>query len=577
MPSLPLGPLKSISAGLVVLLAVSATGLQVHGAGGRTQAAPEMQNSTQAPSPAQSPSATPKSGSVTCAINAETSPPLPPALAAARDLYRTGKFEEATAAYKAILPSGGADAAAAYAGLARVYLKQKRVADADDAAQKAVALTPERAPAIVALGEVYFRQGKLTQAQHLFLAPLLACHLDARAFLGLTRLYIANLDFKTADRYIRQAFKLDPGDPDIRRQYVDFLEGDERIAFLKKYLEDATDDDADTRRDMQIGLGLLEAEKKEGEHSCKLTSQVTQTETRLEPLLDDPQHLRGVGLIVRVNGVPGRLMLDTGASGVLVDKKIADKAGVRKLADHDVEGIGDKKGAAGYLGYAEKIQIGELQFEDCYVTVVNKRSVLDDDGLIGADVFRSFLVDVNMPDKKFKLTQLPPYPEEAGVTPAQAGLQTSENAHHALHDRYVPPEMKDFAPILLFGHNMVIPTLVNKKGPNLFIVDSGAWDSMVDSTLAKTLTKLSLDQDTEIRGLSGKVEKVYRTRNVTLQFSHFQQKRDDLVAFDLTGLSDNVETEVGGLLGFTLLSMLDMKIDYRDGLVNFTFDPNRFH
>jgi hypothetical protein len=31
------------------------------------------------------------------------------------------------------------------------------------------------------------------------------------------------------------------------------------------------------------------------------------------------------------------------------------------------------------------------------------------------------------------------------------------------------------------------------------------------------------------------------------------------------------------VLGFAMLRMLDLKIDYRDGLVNFTYDAKRFH
>ena len=62
-----------------------------------------------------------------------------------------------------------------------------------------------------------------------------------------------------------------------------------------------------------------------------------------------------------------------------------------------------------------------------------------------------------------------------------------------------------------------------------------------------------------------------------MQFSHFTQRRTDLIAFDLSHISNNIGTEVSGILGFSLLNMLDMKIDYRDGLVSFTYDPNRFH
>ena len=34
-------------------------------------------------------------------------------------------------------------------------------------------------------------------------------------------------------------------------------------------------------------------------------------------------------------------------------------------------------------------------------------------------------------------------------------------------------------------------------------------------------------------------------------------------------------TEISGILGFTMLRLLEIKIDYRDGLVDFHYDPKR--
>jgi hypothetical protein len=45
------------------------------------------------------------------------------------------------------------------------------------------------------------------------------------------------------------------------------------------------------------------------------------------------------------------------------------------------------------------------------------------------------------------------------------------------------------------------------------------------------------------------------------------------MAFDLTSISQSAGTEVSGILGFTLLHLLDLKIDYRDGLVDFEYKP----
>jgi hypothetical protein len=61
-----------------------------------------------------------------------------------------------------------------------------------------------------------------------------------------------------------------------------------------------------------------------------------------------------------------------------------------------------------------------------------------------------------------------------------------------------------------------------------------------------------------------------------LAFAHFKDKKS-IVAFDLTNISDSAGTEISGVLGFGMLYLLDIKIDYRDGLVDFGYDPNRFH
>lgn len=120
----------------------------------------------------------------TCTVSPKVlSVPLTEALR----LYRTGKFDKSVAAYNPISLAGSQDAVLAYSGLVRVYLKQEKTNDAFAAASKAVSLIPGKTPAITALGEVYFRQGKLKQAEDSFLNPLRACDIDARSYLGLAK------------------------------------------------------------------------------------------------------------------------------------------------------------------------------------------------------------------------------------------------------------------------------------------------------------------------------------------------------------------------------------------------------
>ena len=532
-------------------------------AAAQSQAAAAQKNSD-TPAPSSSPA---KNGNRVCTVSAETAPPLTAPMAAALKLYRTGKSEDAVAAYNAILPTGGSEAAAAYAGLARVYLAQKNSTEAYAAAQKAVALTPDRAPAIVALGEVYFRQGKLTEAQTAFFKPLRACDLDARAFLGLYRLYKVSLNWKLAKTNIDQAYTLDPDDPDIQRAYLSTLSGKERIAALQDYLASSTDDDAETRAWLKNQLEVLQAQSDKRPGACRLITKVKSTEALLEPLSDGPTRVRGYGLSVKVNGVSSRLLLDTGASGILIDRKTAEKAGVKSITDIHVGGIGDAGAAAGFLGRADKIQIGGLEFDDCFVKVTSARSAIGSDGLIGADVFRNFLVDIYMPANKMKLSELPPYPDQPA---GEISLDSQSSQQSSWHDRYVPPEMKDFTQIFIFGHDLLIPTSVNSSPPRLFLIDTGAFDNSLSLAEAKEVTKVSTERSMEVKGLNGKVKTVYSAANATIQFANFKQAREDLVTIDLTHVSDDTGTEVSGILGFGMLWMLDMKIDYRDGLVRFS-------
>jgi hypothetical protein len=70
-------------------------------------------------------------------------------------------------------------------------------------------------------------------------------------------------------------------------------------------------------------------------------------------------------------------------------------------------GIGDKGRKSAYIGTAKSISVGGLDFEDCTVEVLENRSVVGEEGLIGADVFEDFLVDIDFPHEKLRLSELP--------------------------------------------------------------------------------------------------------------------------------------------------------------------------
>jgi len=97
--------------------------------------------------------------------------------------------------------------------------------------------------------------------------------------------------------------------------------------------------------------------------------------------------------------------------------------------------------------------------------------------------------------------------------------------------------------------------------------------NQITPAAAREVTKVRGDPDMIVKGISGSVKNVYSADKAVLQFGHLRQENQDLMAFDLTSLSQAAGTEVSGILGFTLLHLLDIKIDYRDGLVDFEYKP----
>jgi tetratricopeptide (TPR) repeat protein len=520
----------------------------------------------------------------------------PDPLGEAKRLYGKGDFDRAIQKYQQLLQERP-NSPDAYAGLTRVYLKKKDVKQASDTATKGLQLA-DSAVVRVALGEVYFRQGQIFGAEREWVDVINSGHQDARAYMGLARVRWANSMYKSGRTMIDRAHELDPTDPEITKLWVGRLSRAERIKYLEQYLAGETNDDAETRASMEHYLEYLKVRAKDPRGACHLVSQATTTETKLVRLLVDPTHLRGYGLSVAVNGKKSELLLDTGATGILINRNLAEKADVTKLSETDIGGIGDKGNRSGYMGLANSLKIGELEFQGCAVRVLEQRSVTGEDGLIGADVFAAFLVDIDFPNEKLRLTELPKRPGEtatkiilqsesrdSGSTGEESaeksaepkGVESAPPPHRGPEDRYIAPEMRSYTPLYRFGHQLLVPTSIGEAPGKLFLLDTGTGRNFVSPSAAEEVTKVHGDPHTIVRGISGSVTNVYRADKAVLQFGHLRQENQDLVAIDLTHMSDRIGTEVSGILGFAMLRLLDIKIDYRDGLVDFSYDPKSWN
>jgi predicted aspartyl protease len=436
-------------------------------------------------------------------------------------------------------------------------LKNDDLAGALELVQKAVSDDPESRSARLMLGMVDFRRGEILAAEMDFKKALQLDEKTARAWLGLGHVFECASFHKKAWVCYRRAHQLDPDDPDIMRSWVSTLKRTERIAVLEKYLSIVGDgEDPDRLHGVR---SAIETYRAVGDRKLsRLVSGDTNARVKFLMLLDGPRRMRGYGLPVSINGSkPFKLMIDTGASGILINSRAAEKSGVQRIAAMKFGGVGDSGLQEGYRALAESVRVGGLEFQDCLVDVSDKKALADEDGLIGMDIFSHFLVTLDFSKQELRLDPLPKH-------------QAME-AEGEPEDREISPDLQTFAPVFRFGHGLMIPTKVSDSKPVLFLIDTGAGRTLISPDFARQVTKVRGEDLIKMKGLSGNVKNVYTADRAMLEFGGYRQDNFDVIAFDLSRISKSFGTEVSGVLGFPVLQMFVMKIDYRDGLVHFDY------
>jgi thioredoxin-like negative regulator of GroEL/predicted aspartyl protease len=534
----------------------------------------------------------------------DTKPPaINPELAAADQLYRAGKFAEAEASYQALLKAD-AKLVPAQVGLVRAMLRQQKIDEALNAVNTALAAQPNSAALLAAKGDVQFRHGEMPDAEGSYLTARKLDPKEVRAYLGLARLYRSYSLYRRAYDQLQSAHEIAPDDIEVQRAWLSMLPRKERLAAMEAYLDGPHPDDEEETKWMTEYLEFLKATADKPIHGCRLASKVEQTETKLETMYGPDAHrMRGIGLSVKLNDRNVHLLLDTGAGGIMVSRKVAEKAGLTRISAVHYGGIGDKGLQSGYTAVVDHIRIGELEFQDCVVAVSDKGSVADEDGLIGADVLGAYLIDIDLPGMRLKLAPLPKRPEDT-VAPKslnsegeeQANAEQKEDsvnepnpkdqkspppiskpARRLPKDRYIAPEMADWTKVFRFGHSILVPTSVNDSKSMLFGLDTGAFSNILSVRAGRQFSKVNSEDRVRVHGANGAVDKVYSSEKATLRFGHFQQSNLGIITLDLSTISRHTGTEVSGFLGFEMLRKLELKLDYRDGLVDFEFDPKRVH
>jgi predicted aspartyl protease len=509
----------------------------------------------QTPKPESTPAAQTTPQKVTC--NIDRTPPSDGDIALAKTNYDAALtyFRDAVAK-----DAGSQDARL---GLVRALIGKDQTAEAIKEAAAFLALQPRSAVAEVAAGEAAYRAADLEDMRAHILKALDYDRCEGRVLALAANLYSLHARFGTEASLLADAHRLRPNDEFIRRDWIGSLPRKQRQAELTKYLGETK---ALSEKDRAGYINEEDHLKASRPGECHITAKSENVTIPFTALYGDSNHPTSFGLEVAYNGKKRRMQIDTGASGILLTHSAARGLGLEPEYRLHTGGVGDDGEVDSFLTHVANIQIGDVQISDCMVEVLSGKSKLDVDGLIGIDVFRRWLATLDYPNQKLLLSPLPPRP----VPPALASLSEDERPPQ---DAISPPEMKDWLHIVRIGHEILLPSFVNKGAFHYMMADTGASMSTLSLAYAKESGKVHSQDDVQFRGISGAVKKTYYIDNVGLQFGQLRIPPTSYYAFDLTSVSHNTGVEVSGFVGLPTLSRLTISIDYRDNLMQLKYDP----
>jgi hypothetical protein len=250
------------------------------------------------------------------------------------------------------------------------------------------------------------------------------------------------------------------------------------------------------------------------------------------------------------------MLFDTGASGILVKQSAIDKAELSHLGSDEAWGVGDAGPRKVFGSIADSCEIGSLKYKACLIGATEGRKQIagDEDGLIGADVFSDYVIQIDFQKQLLHLTPQPVRP------PNPQG-----------YDRVVGPDQKGFAPVFRFGGHLLVSTRVNGKTCGLFLLDTGAGLASIDFAFARLSTKIRGNSYMRVKGLSGNVDKIFEADKAVIEFAGYSQQNIGLTSFNLNTSPEHREVRLAGMLGLPVLALFRLTLDYRNGLVKFDY------
>lgn len=253
-----------------------------------------------------------------------------------------------------------------------------------------------------------------------------------------------------------------------------------------------------------------------------------------------PARVVGAALKVRVNGGPPlRLLLDSGAQDLVLDRRAAARSGLSGDAPFLLVGPGGEPSQA-LRSEVEILEAGTWSARHVSVVIAPRTVIAGLDGVAPLTLFNSYLIRLDLGSRMMEL-----YPPP-GLT-AQRDPGDLEIRHREL---------------LLVGATI-------ESEWTYFLLDTGACQNAISSRLARKLGwRHPIASKVPMRSGIASVDATPVPAVIRLRIGEIDLRVDPAVAVDLSAASQYNEIEIGGLIGFPTLRDRILTVDYQRSLVH---------
>jgi tetratricopeptide (TPR) repeat protein len=429
----------------------------------------------------------------------------------------------------------------------------------------AIAASPADPQLLCLQGDILFRQSKFDDAEKAYSAALILAPGSARAHFGLGRVDQLRFQRKSAHEQIATAYQLDWRDPEIILAYANYVPDREaRRVLFQNFLALAPREDKGPREDV---AARVEMEKRLGERRLGvLDSPYRDYSFPLETFIAPNGQPGGVLIKASINhGKPLRLILDTGADGILLSSKAVRNLGLETLTRSQITGLGQEEPANALVAVAQTVEFEDFRLQDCVLQISDAALTPGADGIVGANVFQEFLIRL---DARSHALELSPFD-----TRAQSTVWSGDpwlDYEGLSHDEQTCASCDHLAPAYRVGHLLLLHATANSlkndgQQDGYFLLDSGSTYSAVSQDAADRLP----GGRSHLLGARGPLDAVSHSRPMRLEMGTTQLADTNPVSLDLTEMSQQEGVEISGIVGFSVVSKAVLTINYRDGLVGF--------